>query len=194
MLFPYGFFVCAKFHTIAKKNWNFCCNSMIKKTPPSLFFNRKCFFRNCQISIYAPSREQQIYKDVQKIFTKGWIWSHASFYLEPLHKCFQWVQQLPFFFTHLGQLRLKIMTLGPSHKLDGEEEISLGRPELLFKYGKFTSSLFHCTSDGAKRWKWKWHRNLVILLPTRMNKCLQASCGRLLERYVDAAIVISKFV
>jgi hypothetical protein len=35
---------------------------------------------------------------------------------------------------------------------------------------------------------------LVILLPTRMNKCLQASCGRLLERYVDAAIVISKFV
>ncbi len=125
---------------------------------------------------------------------KGWIWSHASFYSEPFHKCFQWVQQLQFFLTHVGQLRLKIMTLGPSHKLDGEEEISLGSPNLLIPYGKFTSSLFHCTSDGAKRWKWKWHWNFVILLPTRMNECLQALCGRLLESYVDAPIVIRKFV
>ncbi len=125
---------------------------------------------------------------------KGWIWSHASFYSEPFHKCFQWVQQLQFFLTHVGQLRLKIMTLGPSHKLDGEEEISLGSPNLLIPYGKFTSSLFHCTSHGAKRWKWKWHWNFVILLPTRMNECLQALCGRLLESYVDAPIVIRKFV
>ncbi len=65
---------------------------------------------------------------------------------------------------------------------------------VLIKYGKFTSSLFHCTSHRAKRWKWKWHRNFVILLPTRANKCLQASCGQLLESYVDAAIVIRKFV
>jgi hypothetical protein len=36
----------------------------------------------------------------------------------------------------MGQLRLKIMTLGPSHKLDGEEEISLGSPNLLIPYGK----------------------------------------------------------
>jgi hypothetical protein len=28
------------------------------------------------------------------------------------------------------------MTLGPSHKLDGEEEISLGSPNLLIPYGK----------------------------------------------------------
>ncbi len=88
------------------------------------------------------------------------------FYSELLHKYFQWVQQLQFCLTHLGQLRLKIMTLGPSHKLDGEEEISLGRPKLLFKYGKFTSTLFHCTSHRAKRWKWKWHRNFIILLST----------------------------
>jgi hypothetical protein len=42
------------------------------------------------------------------------------------------------------------MTLGPSHKFDGEEEISSGRPKLLIKYAKFTLSLFHCTSHRAK--------------------------------------------
>jgi hypothetical protein len=42
------------------------------------------------------------------------------------------------------------VTLGPSHKLDGEEEISWGSPKLLIHYGKFTSSLFHCTSQEQK--------------------------------------------
>jgi hypothetical protein len=33
------------------------------------------------------------------------------------------------------------MTLGPSHKLDGEEEISLGRPKLLIE--EFNSCSFY---------------------------------------------------
>jgi hypothetical protein len=57
-------FLCVQNFTLLQKRIEISvANSMIKK-PPIFFFNTNVFLRNCQISIYGSSREQQICKDV----------------------------------------------------------------------------------------------------------------------------------
>jgi hypothetical protein len=63
-----AFLFVQNFTLLQKKNWIFCCKFNDKKKSPIFFLNHNFLYRNCQISIYGSSREQQIYKDVLKKF------------------------------------------------------------------------------------------------------------------------------
>jgi hypothetical protein len=102
-----------------------------------------------------------------------WLWAQAINWMG--RRKFHWV------LIKYGKLHHHYFIAHPTEQKDQNDS------------GIETLSFFF-RQEWTKRWKWKWDRNFVILLPTRANKCLQASYGQLLESYVDAAIVIRKFV
>jgi len=68
-------FLCVQNFTLLQKRIEvFVANSMIKKNHQFFFLITFFFNRNCQLSIYGPSRDQQIYKDVWKKILPYFVW------------------------------------------------------------------------------------------------------------------------
>jgi hypothetical protein len=60
-------FLCVQNFTLLQKRIEFFFQIHWLKKPTNFFYMTILFFRNCQISIYGPSTDQQIYKDIWKI-------------------------------------------------------------------------------------------------------------------------------